>query len=45
MLGRVDGIDYLCTVELKKKLNSMNKLTAKEEEVMEHIWELGLNRT
>ena len=41
MLGRVDGIDYLCTVELKKKLNSMNKLTAKEEEVMEHIWELG----
>ena len=35
------GKTYLCSDELKTKLNCMNKLTAKEEEVMEHIWELG----
>lgn len=37
-------IAYLCGVELKQSLKTeyaMNKLTTKEEEVMERIWQLG----
>ena len=41
ILGQMRRKTYLCNDELKKKLNRMNKLTTKEEEVMEHIWELG----
>ena len=41
MFGSISRKTYLCTIELKRKLKRMNKLTAKEEEVMEHIWELG----
>ena len=32
---------YLCTIKLKKSLKTMQKLTAKEEEVMELMWQLG----
>jgi predicted transcriptional regulator len=33
--------DYLCSDKLKLSLKRMNKLTTKEEEVMEKIWQLG----
>ena len=37
----MQGIAYLCSIKLKKTLKRMQKLTAKEEDVMERIWQLG----
>ena len=39
--GGYAGKLYLCPIKLKKPLKRMNKLTTKEEEVMEQIWEIG----
>ena len=41
MFGACLFFVYLCGVKLKTSLKSMQKLTAKEEEVMELMWQLG----
>ena len=40
MFGACLFFVYLCGVKLKTSLKSMQKLTAKEEEVMELMWQL-----